>query len=60
MNSFALLRKTLAPFSLKYVRYQHVNASRLFLEEFGDPAKVVKKEEFVLETSGLMHSNQVT
>lgn len=60
MGTFTLLRKCLASvLPLKNVRHQHVKVSRLFLEEFGDPAKVVKKEDFVLDLSG-MKSNEVT
>ena len=60
MVTLAVLRKSFTLFSLKYVRFNHVNATRLFLEEFGDPAKVVKKEEFVLNTAGFMHTSKVT
>ena len=31
----------------------HVQASRLVLEEFGDPKKVVKKEHFSIDPSNL-------
>ena len=60
MVTLAILRKRFTLFSLKYARFNHVNATRLFLEEFGDPAKVVKKEEFVLNTAGFMHTSKVT
>ena len=60
MVTLAVLRKSFTLFSLKYVRFNHVNATRLFLEEFGDPAKVVKKEEFVLNTAGFIHTSKVT
>lgn len=44
--------------SLKYVRHQHISASKLFLDEFGDPAKVVKKEDFTLDVPE-MRTSQV-
>lgn len=59
MGTFALLLKFPRHFIQSYVRYQHVNASKLFLTEFGDPAKVVKKEDFTLQLAD-MASNQVT
>lgn len=39
-------------------RFKHVSASRLFLEEFGDPQKTVKKENFNIDLSS-MEDNQV-
>lgn len=59
MGTFALFRKFLPRFTRCYVRYQHVDSSKLFLTEFGDPAKVVKKEEFALQLAD-MASKQVT
>jgi hypothetical protein len=58
MSIFALFSKFSRRLPLKYVRHQHVNASRLFLDEFGDPGKVVKKEDFSLELPQVM-STQV-
>lgn len=60
MGTLVLLRKCLTlSLSLKYVRHQHINASRLFLEEFGDPAKVVKKENFNLYLPGMKNDQVV-
>lgn len=60
MGTLVLLRKCLTlSLSLKYVRHQHINASRLFLEEFGDPAKVVKKENFNLDLPGMKNDQVV-
>lgn len=58
MGTFALFRKFSPRFTRCYVRYQHVDSSKLFLTEFGDPAKVVKKEEFALQLAD-MASKQV-
>ncbi len=60
MSSFALFSKFSRRLPLKYVRHQHVNASKLFLDEFGDPAKVVKKEDFSLELPQEMSSQVST
>jgi len=59
MSSSALLSKFATRLPLKYVRHQHVNASKLFLDEFGDPAKVVKKEDFTLELPEVMSSRVI-
>ena len=40
------------------VRYRHISASKLTIHEFGDPAKVVKKEDFILDLTHLK-SHQV-
>lgn len=48
MSRFVLFSKFSPRISLKCVRHQHISASKLFLDEFGDPAKVVKKEDFTL------------
>ncbi len=58
MSRFVLFSKLSPRISLKYVRHQHISASKLFLDEFGDPAKVVKKEDFTLDVPE-MRTSQV-
>lgn len=61
MGTLTFLRKCLTPStsSICFVRLQHIQASRLYLDEFGDPVKVVKKEEFTLNPSDVK-DNKVT
>ena len=37
----------------RYVLSKYIQASKLYLDEFGDPVKVVKKEDFPINSTEL-------
>ena len=57
-SGLRLFKTCTTQFITSGARYRHIVASKLTIHEFGDPAKVVKKEDFTLDVHDLK-SHQV-